>query len=104
MLQYSKDATLTLNGRTDDALSFLSDFPNLTHLNVLDWFGLTIYDVSILCPKLRSLEFHSSSNDVSDKVPTPSWLDCMTEGKIRSHQSKYREIGFATSYFVQQIC
>lgn len=63
--------TLILDGKTGDALSFLSDFECLNELvfgNNEEYSGdLTIYDVSRICPKLHTLFFDYRHADISDQ-------------------------------------
>lgn len=73
---HSANTTVTLENQVGDALSFLPNFESLTHLtfnNGLDQIDdFTVYDMSAICPKLRSLRF---SNDYINAPDAPDALD-----------------------------
>lgn len=55
---------MTLDGVTGDVLSFLPNFPNLTHLTFVSSYGqigdVNVFDISAISPTLRSIKFNSS--------------------------------------------
>lgn len=65
VFNYESDASITVQGQTGQQLLSLPNFERLTHPNAINnhgYFGdLTMDDFSAMCPKLRSLQFISSS-------------------------------------------
>ncbi|KAI7886402.1 uncharacterized protein EV154DRAFT_567650 [Mucor mucedo] len=59
-----------LNSQSDKTLTFLSHFPALTHLRLINFYDpkMEIFDLHQACSNLASLEF-TSQNDFLDKMP-----------------------------------
>lgn len=72
--QHSNESFVTVGRKRGDAVSFLPRFDCLTHLTFVNTCNrhndyVTIYDLSVTCPKLRSLKLKCVyANDYDDRL------------------------------------